>query len=113
MAIAIMLLTGEILSFFAMVMATGATMRTVATLSTKAEIIPANSARETMAHLTFGVFSMIISARRAGIFDSMNKETIPIVPAIIMITFQSTAKNTCPMGRIPEITKTAAEVNAI
>jgi len=50
-AIAITLGTGDIFSFFAMVTATGATIKTVATLSTKAEIIPANKAKDIMATL--------------------------------------------------------------
>ncbi len=93
-AIAMMLGTGETFNFFAMVKATGATMSTVATLSIKAEIMPANRDKAMIAHLTLGVLRIIKSASRAGILDSINKETIPIVPAIIMMTFQSTAKNT-------------------
>lgn len=91
-AIAITLGTGDIFSFFAMVTATGATIKTVATLSTKAEIIPANKAKDIMAHFTLGVFAIMISASFEGIFESINKPTTPMVPAIIMITFQSTEK---------------------
>lgn len=110
---AIMLGTGEILSFFAMVSATGATIKTVATLSIKADMMPAKSDNEMMAHFTLGVFSMIISARSDGILDSINNETTPIVPAIIRITFQSTAENTILIGRIPSATKSAADAKAI
>ena len=81
--------TGLIFSFLAIVRAIGATIRTVATLSTKAEMSPAKTASEMTAHLTFGVFWMILSAIRAGIFDSMKSETSPIVPKIIRITFHS------------------------
>ena len=70
--------------------ATGATIKTVATLSTNADTIPANNAKEIMAHFTFGVFSIIMSANLEGILDSMKRDTTPIVPAIIKITFQST-----------------------
>ena len=44
-----------------------------------------------IAHFTLGIRSMMASARRDGIFDSMKKNTMPIVPAIIKITFQSMA----------------------
>ncbi len=111
--IAIMPGTGDIFNFLDIVSATGATIRTVATLSIKAEIIPAKRDREMIAHLTFGILVIIISARSEGIFDSINSETIPIVPAIIIITFQSTEKKTLFSGMIPRITKSAAEVSAI
>jgi hypothetical protein len=85
----------------------------LATLSIKAEIIPAKSDNEIIAHLTFGIFAMIISASSDGIFDSINSETMPIVPAIIRITFQSTEKKTLPTGRIPKTTKSAADASAM
>jgi hypothetical protein len=110
---AIMLLTGDILSFFAISKATGATIKTVATLSTNAEIMPANNDNDIIAHLTFGIFSRMISASNAGIFDSMNNDTIPIVPAIIKITFQSTVENTLFIGNIPVNTKIKADNSAI
>ena len=72
-AIAIMLFTGDILSFLDIVSATGATIRTVATLSTKADITPAKSESAIIAHLTLGIFAIMISARSAGIFDSIKK----------------------------------------
>jgi hypothetical protein len=55
----------------------------------------------------------MISASFEGIFESINKPTTPMVPAIIMITFQSTAKNTSLIGKILKITKHAAEASAI
>ena len=105
--------TGDIFSFLDMFNATGATISTVATLSTKAEIIPANKARDMMAHFTLWVFSIIRSASRDGIFDSINRDTTPMVPAIIMMTFQSTVLNTFPTGSIPRMTNTAADPSAI
>ncbi len=108
-----MLLTGDIFSFFEMVRATGATIKTVATLSTKAEMNPENRDNAIIAHLTFGVFAIIRSARREGIFESINSETTPMVPAIISMTFQSTEPKTLPMGRMPSITKSAADANAM
>ena len=81
--------TGEMWSFRHMARATGAIMSTVATLSTKAEMNPANRDRDRTAHLTLGVLSTSTSAMSWGILDSMNRYTVPMVPTIIMITFQS------------------------
>ena len=78
--------TGEIFSFRDMATPTGATISTVATLSTKALITPANTARAVTAHMTLGVFVIIISARRAGILLSINRLTRPMVAAIIIST---------------------------
>ncbi|OQA24852.1 MAG: hypothetical protein BWY58_01569 [Chloroflexi bacterium ADurb.Bin344] len=61
--------TGEIFNRFATVNAIGATIKTVATLSTKAEMIPANKAKLTMTHLTSGILSKITSAIFSGIRD--------------------------------------------
>jgi len=112
-AIETMLETGDIFNFLAIVKATGATMRTVATLSTNAEMMPAKSDRAMIAHLTLGIFSIMMSARSAGIFDSMKKNTTPMVPAIIRMTFQSTEKKTSLQGKIPSSTNKAAEAQAI
>ena len=49
-AMAIIKGTELVFSFLQISSATGATIRTVATLSTNAEMIPANSARHTAAH---------------------------------------------------------------
>ena len=50
--------TGEILSFFDIARPMGATMSTVATLSTKALITPAKRAKTVTAHFTFGTFEI-------------------------------------------------------
>gem|GEM_PF-3911823 len=110
---AMMAFTGDILSFRDMVTATGATISTVATLSTKAEITPAKSARDMTAHFTLGILSMIRSAKREGIRELMKRDTTPMVPVIIMITFQSTAPITFSTGRIPKITNKLAEARAM
>ena len=65
--------TGEMLTFLQKARATGAIMSTVATLSTNAETIPAKSERQTIAHLTFGIFEMRMSDMSCGIFDSMKR----------------------------------------
>ena len=61
--------TGEMFRRLLTTRATGATIRTVATLSTKAEISPANRDRAMMTHFTLGILSMMWSAIRAGILD--------------------------------------------
>ena len=53
------------------------------------------------AHLTLGMRAMRRSARRAGILDSMKSATMPIVPAMIMSTFQSIAVAKSPHGKMP------------
>ncbi len=113
MATAMTLVTGEIPCFLAILMATGATISTVATLSTKAEMMPENRDKATMAQRTVGVFSRIMSASKAGMRDSMNKETIPMVPAIIKITFQSIKPNTICRGTMPTTMNIPAETSAI
>lgn len=105
--------TGDILSFFDMVTATGATISTVATLSINADMIPENNESETIAHFTLGTQFIILSARREGIFDSIKNPTTPIVPAIIIITFQSIAAATLFRGKIPKATNKTAEAKAI
>ena len=49
---------------------------------------------------------------RSGILDSMNSATVPIVPASIRRTFQSTAVKTDESGIAPETTKMTAETSA-
>ena len=78
--------TGEIFSFLEMASPTGATIKTVATLSTKALITPAKRAKAVTAHLTLGTFVIRSSARRAGIRLSINRVTVPMVPPIISST---------------------------
>ena len=104
--------TGDILSFFAIDSATGAIIRTVATLSTNADTTPANTDSATATHMTLGVFCSRRSAMRSGIFDSMNSATVPIVPASIKRTFQSMAVKTEASGIAPETTKMTAEMSA-
>ena len=79
----------------------------------KAEMMPEKRDKATMAQRTVGVFSRIRSASRAGIRDSIKSETIPIVPAIIKITFQSIKPKTMFRGTIPTATKIPAETSAI
>ena len=104
--------TGDILSFFAIDSATGAIIRTVATLSTNADTTPANTDSATATHMTLGVFCRRRSAMRSGIFDSINSATVPIVPASIKRTFQSMAVKTEESGIAPETTKMTAETSA-
>ena len=104
--------TGEVFSFLAMDSATGAIIRTVATLSTNADTTPAKTDSATATHMTLGVFCSSRSAMRSGIFDSMNSATVPIVPASIRRTFQSMAEKTDPSGIAPETTKMTAEISA-
>lgn len=82
-AMAMIIGTGLIFSRLEMAMATGATISTVATLSTKAEMSPANRAQHHHGPLHIGHMGRRISAIRAGIRDSMNRDTMPMVPAII------------------------------
>ena len=96
----------------AMARATGATIRTVATLSTKADIMPANNASAMMAQHTLGTWAMIMSASLAGIFDSMNMETMPIVPAIIRSTLKSMLSMILSSGSMPEAIKQHADIRA-
>lgn len=86
-AMAMIMGTGLIRSRLAMAMATGAIISTVATLSTNAEISPANRARATTAHFTLGTWASRISAILAGILEAINRETMPMVPKIIIMTF--------------------------
>ena len=104
--------TGDILSFFAIDSATGAIIRTVATLSTNADTTPANTDSATATHMTLGVFCNRRSAMRSGILDSINSATVPIVPASIRRTFQSMAVKTEDSGIAPETTKMTAEMSA-
>ena len=91
----------------------GATMSTVATLSTKAEMIPANRASATAAIWILGTFSMIRSASRAGIRLSMKSWTRPMVPAIISRTLKSMAPMIWFRGSIPVTMKISAEARAM
>ena len=104
--------TGEIFSFLAMAIPTGASISTVATLSTKADTRPANNASAMMSHLTLGSRAARRSDRRLGILERIKRSTVPMVPASISSTFQSTAPAISPSGTIPSRTKTAAAASA-
>ena len=96
MAMQMMAGTGEMCSFLHRASATGATISTVATLSTKAEITPANRDSTTTSHLTLWIWETRMSLIRWGILDSMNRNTVPMVPVIIRITFQSICPRASP-----------------
>ncbi len=104
--------TGEIFSFFAIARPTGAIMSTVATLSTNAETTPANSDITTTTHITLGVFCISNSAMRLGIWDWMNSETVPMVPASIKSTLKSMASASVPSGTSPLTRKITPLVRA-
>ena len=105
--------TGLVLSFLQISRATGATISTVATLSTKAEITPANSDSATAAHWTLGTFSITRSASNSGMRLSINNATRPMVPAIIRITFRSMAGQISFRGSMPVRMKISAEPSAM
>ena len=63
--------TGLILSFLQIARPTGATMRTVATLSMKAEMMPEKSDIRMVTHMTFFERRKRDSAILLGILDSM------------------------------------------
>ncbi len=65
--------TGEIFSRLQTASATGATMSTVATLSTKAEMIPAKRDSTTTSHFTLCTWLISLSEMRCGILDSINR----------------------------------------
>ena len=112
-AIAIINGTGFVFNFLQISRATGAIINTVATLSTNAEITPANKAIATAAHLTLGTFSIIRSASNSGILLSINNATIPIVPAIINRTLKSITPIIFSKDNIPLITNIPAAPRAI
>ena len=112
-AIAIIIPTGLTFNLFETARAIGAIIRTVATLSINADTIPANNDNNTMVHLTFGTFSIITSAIKAGILLSIIRVTVPIVPNKISKTLKSTATITSDNGSIPNITNEIAEIIAI
>ena len=104
--------TGEMLNFFAMASATGAIMSTVATLSTNADTMPAKRLRAMIVARTVLTLSSSTSAMSDGMPVSMKIDTRPIVPAIIISTFQSIAPGTAPGFKMPRITNSAAEIKA-
>ena len=104
--------TGLIFSFRQMARPTGATMRTVATLSIKAEITPANRDIRMMTHITFFDLSRRISARSPGMPDSIKYSTMIMVPTIIIRTFQLIVPGSSRTGSTPETRKTPAAASA-
>ena len=78
--------TGEILSLREMARPTGATIKSVATLSTNALTTPAKRLSTVTAHMTFGTLTIIISARRAGMRLSMKSVTVHMVAEIMSST---------------------------
>ena len=105
--------TGLVLSFLHISMAIGAIIRTVATLSTNAEIIPAKSESATAAACTVPTLSIMRSAMSAGILLSMNSCTSPMVPAIISRTLKSMDGMIWLSGSIPDMMNKSAEPSAI
>ena len=105
--------TGEIFSFLQTASPTGATIRTVATLSINAEITPENRDMKMVTHITFGALFRRISAIRFGIFDAIKKSTRIIVPPIIRRTFQLISPGTFARGMAPDTRNTAAAANTI
>ena len=82
---------GDMFCFLHTARAMGATISTVATLSINADTTPANTDIATTAARTFLNLDNITSAMRIGILDSMKRDTMPIVPAIIISTLKSIA----------------------
>ena len=74
-AILIITGTGETFSFFEIAMPIGASIKTVATLSIKAETSPLNTERTTRAAIPFGILAISPSAILFGILDSENIPT--------------------------------------
>lgn len=105
-------ITGDILDFLATTRTIGAIIKTVATLSIKADTIPANTAKTTVIHLILDVFLIIKSDNNSGIFDSINKETVPAVPNIIKRTLKSISPSNLFSGKIPSIINKVAERSA-
>ena len=116
-AIAMIKGTGLVLSFLQISRATGAIISTVATLSTNAEIIPANSESATAATITFGQQDKTRSASSSGILLSIKSATRPMVPAIMSSTFKLLISRPVPQisesGSIPVAINSTAEPSAI
>ena len=105
---AIIIFTGEILSFFERLIATGAIIRTVATLSINALTTPAKSDKTMIMSLMSLKLFMIKSASFVGIKLSENSDTSPIVPAIISRTLKSITLKTVFIGTMFKIIKIRA-----
>lgn len=87
-AIAIIMFTGLILSLLAKDNAIGATIKTVATFSTKAEIMPVKRQIKSTAHAVFLALSTMISAIYVGTRLLIKISATKSVPTKIPITFQ-------------------------
>ena len=92
-AMANIILVGLIFSLRARARAMGATIRTVATFSTKAEINPVRAQIYKIAQQVFLARSTISSARYAGTRLSIKTSATASVPTNIPITFQLIARN--------------------
>ena len=88
MAMAIIMFTGLISSFFANARAMGATIKTVATFSTKAEIKPVKIQIKSIAHPVLFDLSTISSAKKAGTLLLIKLSARANVPTKMPITFQ-------------------------
>jgi hypothetical protein len=111
-AIPIIILTGLILIFLASANAIGATIKTVATFSTKAEIKPVSKQINNMAQHVFFDLSTIISAIYAGTLLSIKISATTSVPTKIPMTFQFMAKNASCQETVRVIIRTALERTA-
>jgi hypothetical protein len=100
--------TGLIFNLFASEKAIGATIRTVATFSTRAEIKPVRRQINSIAQAVFFALSTMTSAICAGIRLSIKMSATISVPMNIPITFQLMAKKAC-LGEIALRSKRAAE----
>src|SRR3989338_4197163 len=112
-AIAIIMFIGFILIFFANDNAMGATIRTVATFSTKAEMKPVNAHVASMAQEVFLVLFTILSAMYAGPRLSMNIFATIKVPTKMPMTFQLIAKKASFKDIVPTRTRSAAPPTAM
>ena len=95
--------TGEIFRVLHMARATGATISTVATLSINADTMPEKRDMKMVTYMTFEALSRILSARNAGMLESIKYSTMTMVPEIIIKTFQLMIRGICENGRIPRI----------
>ena len=70
-AMAMIMATGSVFSFRHTAMPTGATIRTVATLSMNAETMPENRDMRMVTHMTLGALCSSASAMRPGICEAI------------------------------------------
>ena len=77
------MISKKLVAFLAILRATGAIIKTVATLSTKAETIAEKSDKSIVIHLVLLDILIIESDNLLGILESINKLTVPIIPSII------------------------------